>query len=118
MRVRTADGRQIAGRGRLARGVWHRFRGLMGVSPERFPPDSALVIDPCSSIHMFFMRFPIDVLYVDRDNRVVRVQEDLKPWRIGPVYTRGAKYVVELPAGTVESSGVEVGDRLVIELDE
>ncbi len=76
------------------------------------PPDSGLLIDPCSSIHMFFMRFAIDVLYVDRADRIVRAQRTIKPWRIGPIFTRGAKYVIELPVGTIEKSGSDVGDQL------
>lgn len=63
---------------------------------------------------MFFMRFPIDVLYVDKDNVVVRIQHVLKPWRLGPIYTRGARYVVELPAGTLAEAGVQLGDKLLI----
>ena len=73
---------------------------------------SGLIIDPCSSIHMFFMRFPLDVLYISADHQVVRVQEGIKPWRIGPLRTPGARYVVELPVGAVRSSRTEVGDRL------
>ncbi len=61
---------------------------------------------------MFFMRFPLDVLYMDRNDRVVRAQVGIKPWRTGPLWTRGAKYVIELPAGTIERTGTEVGDQL------
>jgi hypothetical protein len=82
---------------------------------DSFGIGQALVIDPCTSIHMFFMRFPIDVLYVDRENRVVRVQARIKPWRVGPLYTRGARFVIELPAGAIEASGTQVGDHLVLE---
>lgn len=91
-----------------------RGRGLM--FERELPDGSCLVIDPCGSVHMFAMRFPIDVLYVDRDDRVVRVQERLKPWRIGPLYTRGAKYVVELPAGAARVTGTQPGDQLRIAL--
>lgn len=82
--------------------------------PAEFTDGHALVIDPCTSIHMFFMRFPIDVLYLNRDNEVVRAQKGLKPWRVGPLYTRGARFVIELPAGAIERSGTDVGDQLVI----
>lgn len=117
MSVIVADGREVARRVMIARGFWGRFRGLMGRRPDALPHGSALVIDPCSSIHMFFMRFPIDVLYLDQENRVVRAQKDLRPWRIGPLYTRGACYVVELPAGTIERVGVCVGDEIIIHID-
>lgn len=72
-----------------------------------------MVIDPCTSIHMFFMRFPLDVLYMSRDNVVVRAQEGIKPWRIGPLRTRDAAYVIELPAGTIARTTTQVGDKIV-----
>lgn len=80
-----------------------------------FGEGQALVIDPCTSIHMFFMRFPIDVLYLDREDRVLRAQKRIKPWRVGPLYTRGARYVIELPVGAIESSGTQIGDRILLE---
>lgn len=95
---------------RVAKSMLARGRGLMfepGLSPE-----SGLLIEPCGSIHMFCMRFAIDVLYVDRDDRIVRAQRALKPWRIGPLHTCGARYVIELPVGTIERSGSNVGDQL------
>ena len=81
-------------------------------------PGSGVLIDPCSSIHMFFMRFALDILYVDQDDRVVRAQRGIKPWRVGPVRTRGARYVIELPVGTIERSQSEIGDHLrIVERD-
>jgi uncharacterized membrane protein (UPF0127 family) len=82
---------------------------------ESFGDGQAMVIDPCTSIHMFFMRIPLDVLYVDREDRVVRVQEHIRPWRVGPLYTRGARYVIELPSGAIAASGTQVGDHLVLD---
>ena len=87
-----------------------RGRGLM--LRDDFPDGHALIIDPCSSIHMFFMRFPIDVLYMDASHTVVRAQQGIKPWRMGPLRTPGAKYVIELPEGTIESTQTTVGDRI------
>ncbi|MDQ3547844.1 MAG: DUF192 domain-containing protein [Chloroflexota bacterium] len=75
-------------------------------------PDEGLLIDPCGSIHMFFMRFALDVLYVDRSDVVVRTQRGIKPWRVGPLRTRGAKYVIELPVGSINRSGTRAGDQL------
>ncbi len=108
--VNVTRGTTIATTARLARSLWARGRGLM--FERELPAGSGLVIDPCGSIHMFFMRFPLDVLYVDRQDRVVRAQRGIKPWRIGPLHTRGARYVIELPAGAIERSGTEVGDQL------
>ncbi len=95
--------------GRLANTPWANFRGLMLAPPLR--PGEGLVITPCSSIHTQFMRFPIDVLYVSRDDVIVGIDRDLRPWRIGRIY-KGVHYVVELPAGA--AAGCQVGDRLAI----
>ena len=100
----------IADEARIASSAWARTRGLM--LARTLPERHGLVIDPCGSIHMFFMRFPLDVLYVDRDDRVVRVQRGIRPWRIGPLHTRGARYVIELPVGAIDRSLTEVGDQL------
>ncbi len=73
-----------------------------------------MIINPCSSIHMFFMRFPIDVLYMDAEHNVVRAQSHIRPWRVGPLHTKRATYVIELPAGTIDRSRTQVGDRIQI----
>lgn len=104
----------IASGGQIANRLGARFRGLM--LRDSLAPGAGLVIDPCTSIHMFFMRFPIDVLYIDRADRVVRIQEGLKPWRVGPLYTKGARYVIELPKGTIARTGTQVGDSIRIGL--
>ena len=89
-----------------------RGLGLMGQAA--LPAGSGLVIDPCTSIHMFFMRFAIDALYVDQDGVVLRVVARLRPWLIGPIILR-SRYVVELPAGTAAQSGTQPGDILRVE---
>jgi uncharacterized protein len=105
-------GTTVASDVRVARSFLARGRGLMFASG--LPADSGLLIEPCGSIHMFFMRFALDVLYVDREDRIVRAQRGIKPWRMGPIHTRGAKYVIELPVGTIDRSGSDVGDQLHI----
>lgn len=102
----------IAESARKASTFLQRGKGLM--FERELEGGSGLIIDPCSSVHMFGMRFPIDVLYVNNDGTVMRAQENLKPWRVGPLYTRGANYVIELPVGVVQSSGTTVGDRVRI----
>lgn len=113
--INTTRRTALAEETEFARSPWARFRGLMLRAKRDFGKGRALVIDPCSSIHMFFMRFPIDVLYLDRENRVVRAQQGIRPWRIGPLYTRGAKFVIELPEGTIQATGTQVGDQILIE---
>jgi len=87
-----------------------RRKGLLG--RDRLDPAAALIIAPCSAIHMFFMRFAIDALFVDRDGRVRKIVRDLKPWRIAA--SLRAYGVVEMSAGSAQRSGVNVGDRLVL----
>lgn len=106
--VNITKGTTIATGAERATSFLARGRGLMMRS--ELPDGSALVINPCSSIHMFFMRFPIDVLYMSSDHQVVRVQREIRPWRVGPLYTRGARYVIELPAGIAQRTQTEVGD--------
>lgn len=97
--------------GRVADTFWSRGKGLIGW--KRLDAGDGLLIDPCSSIHCFFMSIPIDVIYLDRGNRVVGLDKIVRPWRIGGIY-RGAKRVLELPAGTIEASGTIVGDQLAV----
>jgi uncharacterized protein len=78
-------------------------------------PGHALLIKPCSSIHTFFMRFPIDVVFLDRDSRVVRTAQHVKPWRI-LLGAKGAHAVIELPAGTLDTTELKPGDQLDIAL--
>ncbi len=87
-----------------------RRKGLLGRSG--LEPASALIIAPCFSIHTMFMRFDIDVVFVDEDGRVVKVVRDMTPWRIAVDPTAHA--VVELPAGSLRDRQVNVGDRLYL----
>jgi Uncharacterized conserved protein len=88
--------------------MWSRFWGLMG--RRRLPNDEGLLIDPCNSVHTFFMRFPIDVLFLDQDDRVLKITTELKPFRVA--VGRGARRVLEITAGRAAGVGVRVGDKL------
>ena len=90
---------------------WSRAVGLLG--RRSLSPGQGLVLVPCNSIHMLFMRFPVDVLYVDKRDQVVKVVRNLKPFRVSACL-RGAHYTVELPVGTIDASGTDVGDRLAL----
>lgn len=103
----------LAEHGELARSFWARGRGLMGRAA--LPNGYALVIYPEWSIHTFFMRVPIDVLFVDRADVVVGLREAMPPWRpyAGVAPTRG-RYVIELPIGIIQATSTAVGDQLVL----
>ena len=88
-----------------------RMKGLLG--RKSLDANEGLLIQPTSSIHMFFMRFPIDAVFLDREMVVRKVVPDLKPWHMA--FSRGAKSVVELRAGTAARHDVAPGDRLTIE---
>lgn len=108
----STRGTQLASEAHAASGFWSRLIGLLGRSS--LPAGEALVLDPCSSIHTAFMRFAIDVVYVDRSGQVVKVVPKLKPFRVSGVL-RGASSVIELPSGTIASSGTAPGDQLIFE---
>ena len=88
-----------------------RRRGLLGRAG--LEPGYAMLIAPCSSIHTWFMRFSIDVIFVTRDGRVVKTRAAIPPWRLAMAL--GAYAVVELPAGAIERAAVKVGDRLALD---
>lgn len=85
-----------------------RMRGLLGRSG--LPAGEGLLLQPAPSIHTAFMRFPIDAVFLDRELRVLRVVERLRPWRAAS--QRGARAVLELSAGESARVGVRAGDRL------
>jgi uncharacterized protein len=88
-----------------------RKKGLMG--RESMAAGSALVIAPSNSVHTFFMRFPIDLLFVRRDGEVLKVRHSVQPWRLSGSLRAFA--VVELPAGAAQMAEVSAGDRLVVQ---
>ena len=104
---RESDGRVICERCGIAASMGARMRGLLGRS--ELSPDDGLLIATWS-IHMFFMRFAIDAVFLDRDLVVRKVVADLKPWRVA--FGRGSKSVLELPAGEAGRRGIHPGDRL------
>ncbi len=99
----------------IADSFFSRLIGLMG--KKTLQTDQGMCISPCKSIHTFFMRFDIDVIFVDNNYKVIKVIKGLKPWKISP-YIKPAKYIIELSSRTIneESSGnnIEVDDKLNI----
>lgn len=92
-----------------ARSFLARGRGLMMAAP--LAPGGGLVIEPCSSIHMFFMRYPLDIVFLDEHGTVVFMYHSIKPWRMGRI-VRHARSAVELPVGAIAASRTEVGDKV------
>lgn len=91
----------------LGRGLGLMFRAALA-------PGEGMWIAPCRGIHTFFMRFPIDAVFLDGRRRVVRLCPGLRPWRVVPIVL-GAHGVLELPAGTVAHLGLVVGEPLLLE---
>jgi uncharacterized protein len=92
---------------------WTRLRGLLGSSLGDFRNGCGLWIKPCRGVHTLAMRFPIDVVYLDRAQTVIHIERDLKPWRFAPVRLQAAS-VLELPCRTVISTGTALGDKIEI----
>lgn len=109
--VNETKGTVVAEDVRVADGVWSRFWGLMG--RRSLPEGGGLLLRPSSSIHTAFMRFPIDVVFLDRELRVVKVAPEMKPFRAAAAF-RGAHSALELNAGTAAKAQVEAGDQLAL----
>ena len=112
--VATSRGVVVASHVGMATSFWGRFRGLMGRAS--LAAGEGLYL-PSASIHMLFMRFPIDALFLAKADAqglrtVVALHHRLPPWRGLVLPVRGASGVVELPAGTLKAAGLERGDRV------
>jgi uncharacterized membrane protein (UPF0127 family) len=106
--LRREDGRVVCERVAVADRAHHRMRGLLG--RRRLNPGEGIVLRPAWNVHTAFMRFPIDVIFLDADQVVIRIDSELAPWRTASC--RGAREVVELGAGECARRGLEVGDRV------
>jgi uncharacterized protein len=111
-------GTELAGGVELATSFGARFMGLMG--RRSLAPGGGLWLTGTSNIHMFFMRFPIDAIFLDRPEAdgtrlVVAVHANLRPWTGIVWYARGADGCLELPAGTAEATWTRPGDVVLLE---
>jgi uncharacterized membrane protein (UPF0127 family) len=95
----------------IAKTPWSKMKGLLG--RESLEEDGGLLIEFCNSIHMFFMKFPIDVVYLDRNLIVENIVHRLKPWGVSS--HRGAAHVLEIAAGSAEARELKTSDKLKIE---
>jgi uncharacterized protein len=108
--INRTRGEVLAERAEMATSYWTRFLGLMG--RRELPPGSGLVLQPGGGIHMWFMKIPLDVVHVDKRDRVTHVLRGIKPWRFGPLFV-GGKRAIELPVGAADRT--QVGDEIDIE---
>ena len=102
------QGQVVCERCEIAESSLKRVRGLLG--RKELVNGDGLLIRPTWSIHTWFMRFPIDVVFLDRDLTVLKLKEHLHPWRA--TAHRGAHSALELRAGEVSRAGIEIGERL------
>ena len=105
----STRGTLLGVRVQIARTMRDRTVGLLRTSS--LEAGEGLWIERAPSIHMFFMKYPIDAVFVDEGRRVVKVVENLRPWRV-VWWARGARDCLELPVGGVKASRTEVGDQL------
>src|SRR5437868_10695802 len=98
--LKKADGTLVCARCAIAERPLQRMRGLLGRAS--LDADEGMLFRPAGSIHMFFMRFPIDAVFCDRELTVIDVARDLRPWQTAA--RRGAKVVIELAAGAAAAA--------------
>jgi hypothetical protein len=108
----TERGTTLATHAWLASSYTSRFFGLMG--RRGLDDGGGILLTKSASIHSFFMRFPFDAVFIDRENRVVKVVPAMRQWWLA-FGGRGAKAVIELPSGMAERTNTQPGDTLVFE---
>jgi uncharacterized protein len=89
-------------------------RGVGLIGRRGLPDGGGLIIQPCNSVVSFFMRFPIDVVFLDKDFRVIHMIHAMPLWRSSKI-VRGSKLVIELPAGTLSATSTTLGDTVTIQ---
>ena len=105
------NGKQLAVNVTVADNLFKRMKGLLGKS--EMLSGEALWIKPCMSVHTFGMKFPIDIIFLDKKNKVVSFINNMKPNRLTPLYFSAAS-ALELPAGAIEKRDLNVGDEIEI----
>jgi hypothetical protein len=109
--INTTKDTLLAEDAQVADTFFKKASGLLG--KKEFSKGQALILRRCNCIHTFFMRFPIDVVFVDKNNRIIKTLANFKPFRISGIYFR-ANLVIELPYGTLGASATSVADILSI----
>jgi uncharacterized membrane protein (UPF0127 family) len=110
--LNQSNGTVLASKVKTAQTFFQRLKGLM--FSKELPFGSALHILPCRSIHTFFMNYSIDVIYMDAQQRIVGLEERLDPGKVGTMFSQ-VRSVLELPAGTIETTGTKLGHYIQIQ---
>jgi uncharacterized membrane protein (UPF0127 family) len=97
----------------VAKTLTSRLKGLIGRSS--LAKGEGFIIPRCGSIHTFFMRFPLDVIFLNHHNHVVKLSREIKPFKLLDCPFRG-KVTIELPAGTIKASSTDIGDRIELQI--
>ncbi|MER3438366.1 MAG: DUF192 domain-containing protein [Chloroflexota bacterium] len=105
--VNSRTGKVVATYIEEASGPWRSFRGLM--LRKRLPDGHGMLFRPARGVHTQFMRFPIDLIFLDKNNRVVKIRASVPPWRFD--FTSAAA-VIEMNGGAAAQAGIAVGDEL------
>lgn len=111
MKLATESGREIAETIRYTDCFLGKLFGLAG--RRNIPAGEGIIIKGCAWVHTFFMRFAIDILYLDSGLRILRIDRSIPPWRLLEPCP-GASTVLELAGGTADKCGLAVGERLVL----
>jgi uncharacterized protein len=109
--VNLRTGKELASNVKVADTLFTRMKGLLG--KKELHQGEALWIKPCFSVHTFFMKFPIDVVFLNNKNIVIATSKDLHPNRLTRLYPQSLS-VLELPIGTIDASKSEIGDTIEI----
>lgn len=107
--INQTSKKEIASNVAVATGVLKRMKGLL--SMDSLAKGEALLIKPCKSIHTIGMKFSIDVIFLDKDNNIIAMKKYMKPNRLTPIYLKAIS-VLELPAGTIDDTSTNIGDRI------
>jgi len=109
--INTRTGTTLATNVKVADNLFTRMKGLLG--KKELPIGEALWIKPCFSVHTFFMKFSMDVIFLNKKNQVIAAVRNLKPNRMTRLYPQSFS-VLELPIGTIAASNIEIGDKIDI----
>lgn len=110
--INKAGNSVIADDAIFAKALLKRMKGLLG--RKEFGKGQAIILEPCNSIHTFFMSFPIDVLFLNKDNNVIKAIPCVKPFRLTRIYFNAVR-CIELPSGTIQNTSIREGDPLLLE---